>query len=156
MVTYPSAEQMFGRYVKTEWAAENGIDPRDIRTLTLSENVSYAAEALQPDMKVNGIPCVDFVITPNELARMLNKTAVNINRLEPAAYDEFGPCLPGSLEPWDTLLQDHVDVPMLELQVDLYGEPIKAAVVTGLKGVRAVLEQAAAGQCSYRVIRICS
>lgn len=156
LLTYPSAGQQFGRYVKGVWA-KDGIDPAKIRTVTLSADASAKAEARQRDMQTENGPNVDYVLTPREIARMLNKTAVDVLTMAPAQWDTLAGEMPAPNGAYAPLLEagpGAEGVRELELTVD--GKPVKAAVARGLGHVRRLLEEAREGTSPYEVIRICS
>lgn len=156
LVTYPSAEQKFGRYVKGEWAKSTGADPAHIRTVTLSADASFKAEARQPDMETENGPNVDYVLTPREVARMLNKTAVDVLTMAPAGWDELaGPApAPGAFAALLESVPPADSIAEVALFID--GKPVKAAVARGLGSVRQLLGQVQAGTSPYGLIRISS
>jgi len=157
LVTYPSAEQKFGQLAKGEWAKRAGVRAENICAVTLSANVTYKAEALQPEMRTGGVPSVDFVLTPQEIARMLNKTAVNLRKLPQGKYDLFGEARIPSSEACGALLASPDGTEGLtELELHMDGKALKAAVVRGLGGVRRVMEEIQSGASPYQVVRICS
>jgi len=157
LLTYPSAEQKFGQLVKGEWAKHAAAEAENVCAITLSTDVSCKAEALQPDMHIDGVPSVDFVLTPREIARMLNKTAVDLRQLPQGEYDLLGEARVPSIESCGTLLENPggaEGVTELELQLD--GKTVRAAVVCGLGGVRRMMEEIQSGVSPYQVVRVCS
>jgi len=157
LVTYPSNEQQFGQIAKSEWARENKIDPANVCTITLSENCSYKAEALLPEMSTDGYPNVDFVLTPREIARMFNKTAVDITKLEPCEFDSLGADKVARVDSLRSLLDNdavQTDGVIAEMELLVNGERVKAAVAQNLGVVRRLLELVREGKSPYEIIRI--
>lgn len=157
LLSYTSAEQWFGATAKEEWAKRKGLAPETVRTVTLSENCAAKAESLQPGNRGTAGPNVDFVLTPREIARMLNKTAVDINRLAPCEFEDiaedFGKCPAGLRE----LFSD--DAPkagktVCEIQIQSNGAEVPAAVSYTLGSARQLLEQVRAGTFPGRVLRL--
>lgn len=157
LLTYSSSEQAFGKYAKGEWAERLGFQPQEVCTITLSEDASSKAEARQPQHMAGGVPMVDFALTPREVARLFNKTAVNPQRLAPVEFHEFGPVAGDIPAPMDKFLQAtdcHAGV--TEQDLPMNGGTVKAAVAHGLRSVREVLNQVQRGESPYRIIRLCS
>jgi NADH dehydrogenase/NADH:ubiquinone oxidoreductase 75 kD subunit (chain G) len=157
LLSYTSPEQRFGGIAKGEWAKQKGLAPETVRTVTLSENCAAKAEALQPENRNAAGPNVDFVLTPREIARMLNKTAVDINRLDPCKFDDLtadtGNC-PAELRAVFADDAAKAGETVSEIQILSNGATVTAAVSHTLGGARQLLEQVRAGTFPGRVLRL--
>jgi len=157
LITFPSAPQQFGHIAKSEWAKEKGLDPAKVCTIVLSENCSYKAEALLSEMNTEGNPNVDFVLTPREIARMFNKTAVDISLLKPQECDILGHQQAkevGSLQ--ELLDPSAADEDIIEMQLSIGSKIFKAAIAQNLGSARHLLAQVQTGASPYGLIRISS
>lgn len=67
MVVYPPAQQVFGRYVKGEFAAAHKLDASKIRTIVVNSDHENGAEAHETGS-------VDFSINARELYRIFMRT----------------------------------------------------------------------------------
>lgn len=151
--TYPSPERKFDQMAKEDWAEGWGKAANDIRTVALTTNVWAKTACAQPV----GCGAVDYALTPREIARVLNKTAIRIDNLESVPFDEPAGSCAREHEQFAALLGDYngeASVSELELMVE--SAPVKAAVGHNLSGTRQLLEEIRSGKASYQVIRLCS
>jgi NADH-quinone oxidoreductase subunit G/[NiFe] hydrogenase diaphorase moiety small subunit len=87
-----SPQQMFGTVIKTCYAKQAGIDPKDIVTVALMPCTAKKFECNRPEMNDSGLKDVDFAITTREMAKMLKEDLINLPQLDPSGFDEpFGP-----------------------------------------------------------------
>lgn len=82
-----SPQQIFGTASKTYYPYISGIDAKDIYTVTIMpcNNKKYEAELI--DMKVNGMRCIDAVLTTRELAKMIKSAKINFASLKDSEAD---------------------------------------------------------------------
>lgn len=86
-----SPHQMFGAVLKTYYAEKNGIDPEDIFVVSVMPCTAKKFEAARPEMKVNGNPDVDVVITTRELGKMIYDIGIEFPDLGDSDFDNpFG------------------------------------------------------------------
>lgn len=92
--TCKSPQQMLGALVKTYWAAQEKIDPKNIVSVSVMPCTSKKYEAERPEMKASspagkegGHWDVDIVLTVRELARLLRKKKINPAYLEDKRFD---------------------------------------------------------------------
>jgi len=82
-----SPHQMQGAIIKSYWAEQKGIDPKDIFVVSIMPCTAKKFEKERDQLKVNGIPDVDAVLTTRELARMIRRAGIMFNRLPDEEYD---------------------------------------------------------------------
>jgi len=128
-----SPHQMVGAIVKSYYAKNKGIDPKDIYMVSIMPCVAKKGEAARPELSVNGHQDVDAVLTTRELARMIKTAGIQFTQLKDSAFD-----------------------------ADLLGENTGAGVIFGATGgvmeaalrtVADVLEGADLEQLEYNAVR---
>ena len=82
-----SPQQMFGAIIKTWYAETNGIDPKDIVSVSVMPCTAKKFEIDRDDQSAAGVPDVDISITTRELARMIDRAAINFNLLPDEDFD---------------------------------------------------------------------
>lgn len=83
-----SPHQMQGAILKSYWAERHGYDPKDVFVVSVMPCTAKKYEKQRDQLKVNGIPDVDCVITTRELARMIRRAGIIFNRLPDEDWDE--------------------------------------------------------------------
>ncbi len=81
--TAKSPHQMLGALVKNYFAAQKGLDPARIRTVSIMPCLAKKAESELPTMRTGQGPDVDLVLTTREIDRM-----IRADQLDPAALPE--------------------------------------------------------------------
>jgi len=82
-----SPHQMLGAIIKSYYAKNKDIDPKDIYTVSIMPCVAKKGEAARPELSVNGHQDVDAVLTTRELARMIKTAGIQFTELEDSAFD---------------------------------------------------------------------
>ena len=86
--TAKSPQQMFGAVAKSYFAEKIGVDPKNLRVISVMPCTSKKAEAALPTMKdACGDADVDVVITTRELVRMLRCSMIDPAALEESSFD---------------------------------------------------------------------
>jgi len=85
--TAKSPQQMFGALVKTYYAEKQGIDPKDIVSVSIMPCTAKKAEAVRPEMNSSGYQDVDYVLTTRELGRMIRQAGLDFDKLPEEEYD---------------------------------------------------------------------
>ena len=86
--TAKSPQQMFGAVAKSYFAEKIGVDPKNMRVISVMPCTSKKAEAELPTMRdACGDPDVDVVITTRELVRMLRCSMIDPASLEESGFD---------------------------------------------------------------------
>ena len=89
--TCKSPQQMLGAVIKSYYAERQGIDPRNIFSVSIMPCTAKKFECNRPEMSQNGIPDVDAVLTTRELAKMIRMRGLNLATLETELPDSpFG------------------------------------------------------------------
>lgn len=82
-----SPQQAFGALAKTWFAQRRGLDPHRIVVLSVMPCTAKKYEAARPEMKRNGVPDVDFVLTNRELARLIREAGIDFAALPEEPFD---------------------------------------------------------------------
>lgn len=82
-----SPQQMTGAMIKTYWAEKNGIDPKNIVSVSVMPCTAKKFEIGREDQSAAGVPDVDISITTRELVKMINKAGIRFNDLEDAKFE---------------------------------------------------------------------
>ncbi len=83
-----SPHEMLGAVIKSYFAEKNGIDPKDIVTVSVMPCVAKKFEAARPELGHDGMADVDIVITTRELARMIKTVGINFAMLPDGDFDD--------------------------------------------------------------------
>lgn len=92
LCTSRSPQMMMGGILKTYWAKENNIDPKDIIVVSVMPCTSKKFEIKREEMKLeNGCFPIDYVLTTREMARLFKRHDIDLKNIEPEeADDPFG------------------------------------------------------------------
>ncbi len=86
-----SPQQMFGAVIKTYYAQQNHIDPKDIVTVALMPCSAKKFECNRPEMDDSGFKDVDYGLTTRELAQMIKEVGIHLPDMPKGDFDEpFG------------------------------------------------------------------
>lgn len=89
--TCKSPHQMFGAILKTYYARKNNIDPADIVVVSVMPCTAKKYEAARPELKTEGMPDVDIVLTTRELSKMIYDIGIEFPELGDSDFDSpFG------------------------------------------------------------------
>jgi len=89
--TAKSPQQMFGAVIKTYYAQIEGIDPKDIVSVSLMPCSAKKFECNRPEMNDSGLKDVDFGLTTRELGKMLREAGIDLPAMPKSDFDEpFG------------------------------------------------------------------
>lgn len=82
-----SPQQMAGAVIKTYFAQKEGIDPKDIVSVSVMPCTAKKFEIGREDQSAAGVPDVDIAITTRELARMIDRAGLKFNALPDEEFD---------------------------------------------------------------------
>ncbi len=82
-----SPQQMLGAMIKTYYAEKNGIDPKDIVSVSVMPCTAKKFEVGREDQSAAGVPDVDIAITTRELAKMIKRAGLFFDKLEDGEFD---------------------------------------------------------------------
>jgi NADH-quinone oxidoreductase subunit G len=175
--TCRSPQQMFGALAKEVLPAELGLEPGRLRVAAIMPCTAKKSEARRPELGRAGSPDVDFVLTTQELARMIQEAGLDLAALEPEGTDQpfglrtgagilFGRT-GGVTEAVARHLTGTLGGPALEsvrgtdgirrATLDLPSGPVRCAQVHGLANARALVEAIRAGRedCDFVEVMAC-
>ena len=178
--TCKSPQQMLGPLVKTFYAEQNGLDPKDIVVVSIMPCTAKKYECRRPEMNASGYQDVDIVLTTRELARMIKQAGIDFVNLPDGGYDDplgeytgagtifgaTGGVMEAALRSVYFLVTgeelgdlDITPVRGLEgikdatVTVGELGE-VKVAVAHGLGNARKLMDQIRAGESEYAFIEV--
>lgn len=177
--TCKSPQNMAGALIKTWYAQKEGIDPKDIVSVSVMPCTAKKFEIMRGDEDAAGLPDVDISLTTRELARMIKKAQLNFNRLPDEKFDEAmgvstgaavifgatGGVMEAALRTAADLLEGR-SVENVEYQevrgtegfkeavYKVAGMDVKVAVVSGLKNADALLQKVRSGEADYQFIEV--
>lgn len=174
-----SPQQMFGSLVKKMLPEKLGIDRKDLVVVSVMPCTAKKFEARRPEFAVDGSPDVDFVLTTQELARMIDRGGLRFRELEPESLDMpfgfgtgagviFGASggvteavlrfaaekLTGKTLPAVDFTEVRGDSGLREAVLEVGGRTLRLAVVHSLANARVVAEAVRAGTCEYDLIEV--
>lgn len=176
-----SPHEMQGALIKSYWAQENGIDPKDIFVVSVMPCVAKKGEKEREQLQVNGIPDVDAVITTRELAKMIRRAGIMFNRLPDEDWDQdlmgdytgaavifgvTGGVMEAALrtvyfkltgkeaEPVEFTAVRGNDAGIREASLDINGTVVNVAIASGMKSAKVLLDEIREGKSKYQFIEI--
>jgi len=177
--TCRSPQSMFGSLVKATLPEKFEIDRKDLKVIAIMPCTAKKFEAKRPELGVDGDPDVDYVLTTQELAQMIQSAGIIFNKLQPESFDmPFGfytgagvifgnsggvmeAVLRFAAEKVTGKTLEHVefqqvrgDSGLREATIDVNGAQLKLAIVHGLRNARVVAEQVRAGKSNYDLIEV--
>ena len=176
-----SPHEMQGAIIKSYWAQEKGIDPKDIFVVSVMPCVAKKFEKEREQLKTNGLADVDAVITTRELAKMIRRAGIMFNRLPDEEWDQdimgdytgaavifgvTGGVMEAALrtvyfkltgkesEPVEfTAVRGH-DAGIREASLDINGTTVNVAIASGMKSAKVLLDEIREGKSKYQFIEI--
>ncbi len=86
-----SPQQMFGAIIKTFYAQEAKVDPKDIVTVAVMPCSAKKYECNRPEMVDSGFKDVDYGLTTRELAQMIKEAGISLPEMPKSDFDDpFG------------------------------------------------------------------
>ena len=173
-----SPQQMAGALIKTYYANELKLDPKDIVSLSIMPCIAKKAEAKREDMGRDGYQDVDIVLTTRELARLIKRRKIDFRNLEPikpfgllASYTgagnifgATGGVMEAALRTVTEVLEDHetpIDFKEVRGNQDIKeatymikGTPIHIAVVHGGIAIKTFMEDMIKNKKMYHFVEI--
>ena len=86
--TCRSPQQMFGAMVKTYFAEKQGIDPKNIVSVSVMPCTAKKFEIGRDHQNAAGVPDVDIAITTRELARLIRRCGIEFTALPDEGFDD--------------------------------------------------------------------
>ena len=177
--TAKSPQQMFGALIKTCFAEKEKVDPESICSVSIMPCTAKKFECKRPELADSGYQDVDYALTVQELARLIQTAGICFADLPDTPFDDpfglgsgaglifgaTGGVMEAALRTVHTVVTGR---PMEKLEylpvrgfegiksaeVDLDGTVVKVAVVHGLKNAKLLLDEIKAGKSEYHFIEI--
>jgi NADP-reducing hydrogenase subunit HndD len=175
--TCKSPQQMFGSLVKTYYAEQAGIDPKNIVVVTIMPCTAKKYEVKREEQRLpNGCMPVDISLTTRELARMISKVGLLFERLPEGEFDPMlgvstgaavifgasGGVMEAALRTVSEIMAGE-GAPLefqevrgmkgiKEASYQLPGRTVKVCVASGLANAKKVLDGVKAGTLDYDFI----
>lgn len=175
--TCRSPQQMFGSLVKTYYAEQAGIDPKDIFVVSIMPCTAKKYEVKREEQRLpNGCMPVDVSLTSRELARLITQAGMMFDHLPDSEFDPIfgistgasvifgatGGVMEAALRTVAEKVTGKVDPieytevrglnGVKEASYDLNGRVVRVCVASGLTNVRKVLEGVRDGSLHYDFI----
>lgn len=175
-----SPHQMFGAILKSYYCEQKGIDPKDMFVVSVMPCTAKKYEKDRPELRVNGIPDVDAVLTTRELGKLIKRSGINFAKLPDAEFDNdiVGECTGAGvifgttggvmeaalrtaafkmtgkeLQPVELKEVRGFDG-LREASYDFAGKRINVAVAHGMKNAKILLDQIREGKSKYLFIEV--
>lgn len=175
-----SPHEMQGAIIKSYYAKEKGIDPKDIFVVSVMPCTAKKDEKERKQLQKDGIKDVDAVLTVRELADMIRRSGIRFNRLPDEEFDQdlmgeysgagvifgvTGGVMEAALRTAYFVLEgkEHEAIKfeavrgfdgIKEASLTLGGMEINIAVASGMKNAKVLLDEIRAGTSKYHFIEI--
>ena len=174
-----SPQQMFGAVIKTWYAEKNGLDPKDIVSVSVMPCTAKKFEINRDDQDAAGVPDLDISITTRELARMIKRARIDFVNLPDEQFDSplgestgaavifgaTGGVMEAALRTVVEVLEgkelDKVEFTAVrgveavkEATLKVAGMDVNVCVVSGLDAVDKVLTAVEKGEKNYHFIEV--
>lgn len=174
-----SPQQMFGALIKSYFAQKFNVDREKICVVSVMPCIAKKYEVTRPEMEVDGVRDVDYVLTTRELARMIKEANIDFTKLEDSEFDLpmgeasgaaaiFGTTggvmeaavrtavdvLEGKSVPRLEYTEVRGEKEIKEATLEVAGKTIKVAVASGLANAKKIMEQIKNGTCEYHFVEI--
>lgn len=175
-----SPHMMLGALIKSYFAEQAGLDPAKIFVVSIMPCTAKKYEAQRPEMAdAHGLLDVDAVLTTRELARMIRTAGIDFPQLPDVPFDAplglasgagdiFGASggvmeaalrtayflLTGENRPGLEFSQVRGLQGVKETKLDIAGQTLRVAAVSGLKNAATIMEQIQAGKSEYHFVEV--
>ena len=175
-----SPHQMQGAIIKSYFAEQKGIDPKDIYVVSIMPCTAKKYEKERPEMENNGLRDVDAVLTTRELAKLIKRSGINFTKLPDEEFDQdlmgeytgagvifgtTGGVMEAALRTAYFVLtgKEHEAIKfdavrgmkgLKEATIDINGTELKVAVASGMRNAKVLLDQIKEGTSPYTFIEI--
>ncbi len=177
--TCKSPQQMTGAIIKSYYAEKEGIDPKNIVSVSVMPCTAKKFEHKRDNQGKDGIADVDIVITTRELADMIKRAGLDFVNLPEEEYDPAlglftgaavifgatGGVMEAALRSVADILtgEDLKEIEYNEVRgtdaikyatYEVAGMPVKVAVTSGLSNAAKLLDEIRAGKADYQFVEI--
>ena len=178
--TSKSPHMMMGAVIKSYWAKNKGIDPKDIYVVSIMPCIAKKSEIQKTENKTADYVDVDAVLTTRECARLIKMFGIDWDELEEQEFDQdllgdytgagviFG-ATGGVMEAALRTVKQKLDGKKLEpvdfevcrgmagvkeAEIDLNGTKIWIAITSSMSCARPLIEEIKAGTSKYTFIEV--
>lgn len=174
-----SPHEMEGAVIKTYLAEKLGLDPSTIYVVSVMPCTAKKFEKEREELKNNGLPNIDAVLTTRELAKMIKQSGIDFLKLQDEDFDSVlgestgagvifgatGGVMEAALRTVADILtgKDLEDIDyecvrgvegVKEATVNIGGLDVNVAVVSGTGNAKRILEAIRKGEKTYHFIEI--
>ena len=175
-----SPHQMQGAILKSYYAKQNGIDPKDVFVVSIMPCTAKKFEKERPQQVTNGLKDVDAVLTTRELGDLIKRSGIRFDRLPDEEYDQdimgdytgagvifgvTGGVMEAALRTAYFVLEGKEHDPVefqavrgmegiKEASLEMGGMTVNIAVASGMKNAQVLLDDIRAGRSKYHFIEI--
>jgi NADH-quinone oxidoreductase subunit G len=174
-----SPQQMLGALCKATLPGEMGIPVENLVVVSIMPCTAKKFEALRPEFQSGKVPDVDYVLTTQELARMIEEAGLRFTQLAPESFDMplgfktgAGVIFGNSGGVSEAVLRYAAEkVTGRKLQnpdfaavrggdglrmatIEMDGVKLKLGIVHGLKNARTLAEKIRRGECDLDLIEV--
>ena len=174
-----SPQQMFGAICKEYFSKEKNLDKKDIVVVSIMPCTAKKFEASRQEFEQNKVKDVDYVITTQELVRMIDEAGILFKNLEPESFDmPFGfktgaglifgnsggvteAVLRYATEKITNVKTESFEFPIVrgedglrELKVNMGDTEVNVAIVNGLKNAKKVLKKIEKDNKAYDFVEV--
>ncbi|MBE6956944.1 MAG: 2Fe-2S iron-sulfur cluster binding domain-containing protein [Ruminococcaceae bacterium] len=175
-----SPHEMFGAILKTYYAEKIGVKPEDMYVVSIMPCSCKKFEKERDQLKTNGLPDVDAVLTTRELGRLIRRAGINFPKLPDEDFDTdivhdysgagvifgvTGGVMEAALRTVYFKLtgKEYEKINFTEVRglegvreatIDINGTAVNVAVANGMKGAKVLLDDIRAGKSKYHFIEI--
>lgn len=175
-----SPHQMQGAIIKSYFAEQKGLDPKDICVVSIMPCTAKKYEKERPEHQKDGIKDVDVVLTTRELAKLIKRSGINFNMLPDEEFDQdimgeytgagvifgaTGGVMEAALRTAHYVLtgEEQAGVKFEEVRgmeglkeatFNMAGKELKVAVASGMRNAKVLMDQIREGNSPYAFIEI--
>ena len=149
-----SPQQMFGALVKSYYAEQAGIDPKDIFVVSIMPCTAKKYEVQREEQRMaNGCMPVDASLTTRELARMITQAGMMFDHLPDGEFDPMLGISTGAATIFG-VTGGVMEAALRTVVETLTGEELKKLEFTEVRGMKGVKE--ASYEVAGRTVRVCA
>ncbi|MBP8952280.1 MAG: [FeFe] hydrogenase, group A [Armatimonadetes bacterium] len=174
-----SPQQMFGSLAKDVLPAEFGCEAKDLVVVSIMPCTAKKFEATRPEFERDSVRDVDFVLTTQELAQMIEGAGLQFGKLQPESLDlpmgfktGAGVIFGNSGGVSEAVLRYaaeqvsgvKIEAPNFEMvrgtdgvreaTINIAGHELRLAIVHGLGNARKLVERIRSGECDYHLVEV--
>ena len=87
LTTVRSPQLILAGLIKTYWAEKEKVDPKNIVLVSIMPCISKKYEVRRPELKINNLQLIDYVLTTRELAYLFKRNKIDFKNIKPEQPD---------------------------------------------------------------------